>query len=141
MTTPLDSDELFNVIIDILAVSVLIDNRTKDRELIEFVHAATLHNQHLRPNKMLSRRMMLEKFNNRKAYIMAALENDKDDSFKLDLLSHVTDKALQRSVLGSIFTIAICDYELHDEECNFIKSALKVWNTHMLTPADLEAVA
>lgn len=137
----LDSDTLFGVIIDILAVTVLIDNRQKDRELIEFTHAAMLHNHHLRPGKMISRRMLVDWFNQRKADISASLSRDDDNSFKTDLLSHIRDKELQKRLLSSIFTIAICDYELHDEESNFIKTALKVWKTDMPTAADLEAVA
>ena len=141
MTKFLDSDALYSVIIDILAVTVLIDKREKDRELIEFTHAAMLHNHHLRPGKMISRRMLDDWFNHRKADITASLAKDKDNSYKTELLAHIRDKELQRRLLSSIFTIAICDYELHDEECDFIKTALKVWQTKMPTREDLEAVA
>ena len=141
MTESLGSDALFDVVIDILAVTVLIDNRVKDRELVEFVHVSTLHNHDLRPEKILSRRMLLRLFDARTGRLMTALANDEDGSFKQNLLSKIKDKALQRSLLSSIFTIATCDYELHDEENDFIRSALKVWNTHMPVHSEIEAVA
>ena len=137
----LNSDELYTVVLKILAVTVLIDHREKDRELIEFTHAAMLHNHHLRPGVMLSRTMIMDWFHSHKAELTKNLRADEDDSFKSGLLSQVRDLGLQRRLLSSIFTIAICDYELHDEESNFIKASLKIWKTHMPTPTEIEAVA
>jgi len=137
----LDSDDLFNLILKILAVTVLIDHRERDRELIEFNHAAMLHNHHLRPGVMLSRTMINDWFNTHKAELSEKLTADKDDSFKSGLLSQIRDVALQRRLLSSIFTIAVADYELHDEESNFIKSSLKIWKTHMPTTEEIDAVA
>lgn len=139
--TFLDSNALYNLVLKILAVTVLIDHREKDRELIEFTHAAMLHNHHLRPGVMLSRTMIIDWFNAQKADIKKSLYADKDDSYKSGLLSQVRDTALQRRLLSSIFTIAVCDYELHDEESNFIKTSLKIWKTEMPTPREIEAVA
>ena len=139
--TFLDSDELYNVVLKILAVTVLIDQRERDRELVEFTHAAMLHNHHLRPGVMLSRKMIIDWFNTNKAELTKNLKADKDNSFKSNLLARIKDVALQRRLLSSIFTIAVADYELHDEESNFIKSSLAIWKTHMPTPSELEAVA
>ena len=136
-----DSDELYNVVLKILAVTVLIDHRERDRELVEFTHAAMLHNHHLRPGVMLSRKMIIDWFNCQKAELTKSLKADKDNSFKSSLLTRIVDTALQRRLLSSIFTIAVADYELHDEESNFIKSSLTIWKTHMPTPSELEAVA
>ena len=137
----LDTDKLYNVVLEILAVTVLIDHRERDRELVEFTHAAMLHNHHLRPGVMLSRKMINEWFNAHKIELTKNLKADKDNSFKSNLLIQVRDIALQRRLLSSIFTIAVADYELHDEESNFIKSSLAIWKTHMPTPAEIEAVA
>ena len=137
----LDADEIYNIVLKILAVTVLIDHREKDRELIEFTHAAMLHNHHLRPGVMLSRTMIIDWFHTHKAEITAQIDNDKNDSFKSELLAQIRDMALQRRLLSSIFTIAVCDYELHDEESDFIKRSLKIWKTHMPTPSEIEAVA
>lgn len=139
--TFLDSDELYNIILKILAVTVLIDHRQRDRELVEFTHAAMLHNHHLRPGVMLSRKMINEWFDAHKTDLMKKLNADEDNSFKTHLLTQIRDKALQRRLLSSIFTIAVADYELHDEESNFIKSSLAIWKTHMPTPSEIEAMA
>jgi len=137
----LNSDELYTVILKILAVSVLIDRQERDRELIEFTHAAMLHNHDLRPGIMLSRKMIINWFKDHRAALIEALAVDEDNSFKEQLLSQITDTALQRRIICSIFTISICDYELHDEESDFIKMTLKIWKTHMPSPAEVEAVA
>ena len=137
----LDIDELYAVVTDILAISVLIDRRVKDRELIEFVHAAMTHNHYLRPGKILSRRMLTEWFHARKAVLLGALKKDHDDSYKKALLANITDRDLQRRLLASIFSIAICDYELRDEESHFIRTALSVWKTDMPGIKDLDHVA
>jgi len=139
--TFLSPDENYEAVLKILAVTVLIDHRTKDRELIEFAHAAMMHNQQLRPSVMLSRRMIIEWFHTEKTGIIDALKADEDDSYKSELLSRIKDSDLQRRLLSSVFSIAVCDYELHDEESDFIKQALKVWKTHMPTPAEIDAVA
>ena len=136
-----ESDELYNIVLKILAVTVLIDHRERDLELVEFTHAAMLHNHRFRPGIMLSRKMINEWFNAHKAELKKKLKADKDNNFKSNLLTQVKDKALQRRLLSSIFTIAVADYELHDEESNFIKSSLAIWKTHMPTPAEIEAVA
>lgn len=135
-----DTDAIYVNVLKILAVTVLIDQREKDRELIEFTHAAMLHNQKLRPNVMLSRRMTMDWFHNEKAGLIERLKSDKDDSYKSELLSRIKDAELQRRLLSSVFSIAVCDYELHDEESDFIKQALKVWKTHMPTAEEVEAV-
>lgn len=139
MTARLDTDELYRVLLEILAITVLIDKREKDKELIEFCHAAMLLNQQLRPGKIMSKQMLEDWFERHKGGIKQALANDADNRYKLKLLSHVTDKTLQRRLLSSIFTIAICDYELHDEESDFIKTALKLWDTDMPTSDEVEA--
>ena len=137
----LDIDDLYAVVTDILAVTVLIDERVKDRELIEFTHAAMTHNHHLRPGKIVSRKMLNDWFHARKGVLRDALAKDQDDSFKKALLANITDKDLQRRLLTSIFSISICDYELRDEESNFIRNALAVWKTEMPNIADLDHVA
>lgn len=141
MTTQLDTDELYRVLLNILAVTVLIDKRERDKELIEFCHAAMLLNQQLRPGKIMSKQMLEEWFERHKGDIKQELENDADNSYKIKLLSLVTDKTLQRRLLSSIFTIAICDYELHDEESDFIKTALKIWDTDMPPPEEIETAS
>jgi len=137
----LDANALFEIVAEILAVTVLIDERERDIELIEFTHMAMLHNHHLRPGKMMTREMFLDWFHAHKGNISKNLKMDSDNSYKIDLLEKITDKDLQRRMLSSMFSIAVCDYELHDEECQFIKSALKIWKTGMPTSQDINVIA
>ncbi len=99
------------------------------------------HNHYLRPGKILSRRMLTEWFHARKAVLLDTLNKDQDDSYKKALLANIKDKDLQRRLLASIFSIAICDYELRDEESQFIRTALSVWKTDMPGIKDLDHVA
>ncbi|WP_409433505.1 hypothetical protein ACJ3XI_03075 [Litorimonas sp. RW-G-Af-16] len=140
MTKFLDSDGIYEAVRDIFAVTVLLDKRERDREMIEYTHATMLHNHKLRPNKILSRHKILDEFEARKDYLAKAIASDHEDSYKVALLGRIKDEKLQRSVLSSIFTISVCDYELHDEESDFIRKALSIWKTDMPTSSELDAV-
>ncbi len=138
-TQPVDA--LFESVATIFAMTVLADHRVRDEELIEFTHAAMIHNQLLRPKTILTRRRLLQWFETHKDEIDASMHGDAGDDYKRRILSYITDQALQRSVLSSIFTISVCDYELHDEERDFIATALKVWNASMPRPDEVDLVA
>jgi hypothetical protein len=136
-----NQDALFETVATLFAVSVLADHRVRDAELVEFVHACSLHNLQIHPDTLLSRRDIIDWFNKQKAEIGRALEGPNADDYIVDLLSRIKEEGLQRSVLSSIFTISICDYELHDEESALISKALEVWNTTMPLPTEVEWVA
>lgn len=135
------SDSLYSSVVEILAVTVLLDMKQRDRELIEFTHAGVVHNQYLRPEKIVTRTQLLNWFHTNADEIKDKLTAKDALAYKTKLLSRITDAELQKRVLASIFTIAVCDYDLHDEESYFIKVALDVWNTVMPTANCLEAVA
>ena len=135
------ANELYETASEIFAVTVLLDERARDPELIEFVHACMVQNHRLRPGIILSRQSILAWFDANKARIGAALAADADNAYKTGLLSQIYDEDLQRVVLSSIFTISVADYELHDEESDFIKQALMVWKTTLPTPMEIDAVA
>ena len=136
-----DSQQLFEYVATIFAVTVLLDDRERDPELIEFVHACMVHNHRLRPGVILSRQHLLKWFDANKEAIRARLHADDAEAYKTDLLSRIFDEDLQRGVLSSIFAISVADYELHDEETDFISRALAVWHTTMPTPEEVDAVA
>ena len=141
MSTFDDSDSLFNAIATIFAVTVLLDQRERDIELVEFTHACMVQNHRIRPSKIISRQQILAWFAHHRETILGRLSADEDDRYKLGLLGRIHDPELQRSVLSSIFTISVADYELHDEESAFINQALRVWKTQMPTPVEIDAVA
>ena len=136
-----DADALFNAVASIFAVTVLLDKRKRDAELVEFTHACMVHNHTIRPGRIVSRRQLMQWFEAHREELEGRLEGDADHAFKASLLTRIHDEGLQRSVLSSIFTISVSDYELHDEESAFINRALSVWNANMPTPAEVEAVA
>jgi hypothetical protein len=141
MSDLVDPDALFETVATLFAIAVLADHRIRDVELVEFVHACSVQNLKIRPDTLLSRREILDWFNRHKEKIEQALNSPDHDAYKTEVLSHILDMDLQRSVLSSIFTISICDYELHDEESAFITQALDVWKTSMPLPSEIERVA
>lgn len=133
--------DLFKTVLDILVIAVLSDDRTRDRERIEFVHCAQVHNRALHPDVILTPIQIRHLFDERVRVLSAQIDADGLQQVQKTYLSMVIDRGVQRSVLASIFAIAICDYELHDEERGMIKTALKVWNSHLPDPTEIEPVS
>ena len=135
-----DGDALFQTVATIFAITVLLDERERDPELIEFTHACMVHNHKIRPGTILPRQTLQAWFKQRKSDLSATLSGPDAQDFKIELLSRISAPELQRSVLSSIFTISVADYELHDEETEFIQTALSVWNAEMPRVEELAAV-
>ncbi len=140
MTQFEDSDALFQTVATIFAVTVLLDNRERDTELIEFCHACMVHNHKIRPGTILPRQKLSAWFTQNKRDISASLSGPDSKAYKSELLSRISVPELQRSVLSSIFIISVADYELHDEESEFIQRALSIWDTKMPRAEELAAV-
>jgi len=136
-----NTDELMVAIGTIYAVTVLLDRRERDQELIEFTHAVMTINQRLRPGKILPRATILSWYHSQSADLAARLKADTDDSWKTSILEKIQDDSIRRLVLASIFAICICDYELRDEEADFIKIALNIWNKGLPSMEELEMLA
>ena len=135
-----DGDALFQTVATIFAATVLLDKRERDPELIEFTHACMVHNHKIRPGTILPRQTLQAWFNQHKGDLSATLSGPDAHDFKIELLSRISAPELQRSVLSSIFTISVADYELHDEETEFIQTALSVWNAEVPRIEELAAV-
>ena len=135
-----DGDALFQTVATIFATTVLLDERERDPELIEFTHACMVHNHKIRPGTILPRQTLQAWFKQRKSDLSATLSGPDAQDFKIELLSRISAPELQRSVLSSIFTISVADYELHDEETEFIQTALSVWNAELPRVEELAAV-
>lgn len=125
----------------ILAVTVLLDQRQRDREMIEFCHYVMTINQDICAAAILPRETILNWFEAHKTEFSAALASDTDGSFKRKILDQVICPELHKQVLTAVFAICICDYELHDEEAEFIKLALQLWKSDMPTPGDMSRMA
>lgn len=131
---------LFETILKILAVSVLIDKRERDRELLEFTHCATEHSRQLHPDIMIDPDQIRAWYIDHKDALNVKLLGPDAATFKENLLGQIVDRGVQRAVLASIYAIAIADYELHDEECGFIKTALRVWGSKLPDPTEIGAI-
>ena len=125
----------------ILAVTVLLDHRQRDREMIEFCHYVMTINQDICSVAILPRQTILTWFDAHKAEFEAALTSDADGSFKAKILEPITDPTLRKQVLTAVFAICICDYEFRDEEAEFIKIALDLWKSDMPTIDDVSKMA
>lgn len=111
----------------LLAIAVLADKRQRDQELVEFVHAVTKINQHLRPDIIMPRQSILDWYETEKPNIIERLASENAQEWKASLLDDITDDELRNMVLASLYSISVSDYELHDEECKFLKLASQNW--------------
>jgi len=136
----MDLDATMRAIADILAATVLLDKKERDAEMIEFCHSIMTINQRMRPGVILPRQTILAWFNSRKEEIANGLADDADDSFKIELLSKITDPVLRRKTLAGIFAICVCDYELRDEESDFIQLALATWKAELPKHEELDMI-
>ena len=133
--------DLFRTVLDILVIAVLSDDRTRDRERIEFTHCAQVHNRALHPDVILTPTQIHCAFEERAHILSAQIEKDGIKAVQERYLAMIIDRGVQRSVLASIFAIAICDYELHDEERGMIKTALQVWKSKLPDPTEIDCIS
>lgn len=125
----------------VLAVSVLIDERLRDIEMVEFSHSMITINRHIRPDVILPRSALMAWFNENAAEISERISKDSDNVWKTEILGHIQDAQLRRMVLAAMFSISICDYELNDEECEYLKLAVSLWETGLPHIEDMELMA
>lgn len=123
----------------ILAVTVLLDKRERDIEMVEFCHYVMTINQAI-CSTILPRQKILDWFDGHKAEFAEALASDTDRSYKTEILEDITEPDLRKTVLAAICAISVSDYELPDEETAFIKLALDVWKSEMPTADDISLV-
>jgi len=131
-------DEKLNAAATVLAISVLIDERLRDIEMVEFSHSIMTINQLIRPGVILPRKTIVQWFKDNQDDISLKLSQDLDSAWKTQVLKAVTDPELRRLVLSAMFSISVCDYELDDEECEFLKLAVSLWETGLPSVADIE---
>ena len=124
----------------ILAVTVLLDQRERDQEMIEFCHYVMTINQAI-CSTIIPRQRLLDWFDAHKEEFAIALASDTNGSFKATILEDIKEPDLRKTVLAAIFAISVSDYELRDEETEFIKLALGLWDSKMPTADDISLMA
>ena len=125
----------------ILAVTILLDKRQRDREMVEFCYYVKTINQDLCSKTILPRQKIMDWFEAHKQEFATGLANDTDGSFKTNLLKPITDPNIRRKVLTAIFAISISDQEFHNEECSFIKTAINLWQVGMPSMTEVSEMA
>ncbi|WP_427449950.1 hypothetical protein [Litorimonas sp. WD9-15] len=134
----IDLDETLRAVSTVLAVSALIDERLRDIEMIEFSHSVMTINQRIRPGVILPRKTVVKWFKDNEDEITVKISEDENSVWRKEILSLITDPELRRLVLSAMFSISVCDYELDDEECEFLKLAVSLWETGLPSVADVE---
>ena len=125
----------------ILAATILLDKRQRDREMVEFCYYVKTINQDLCSKTILPRQKIMDWFETQKQDLTTGLANDTDGSFKTNLLKPITDPKIRRKVLTAIFAISISDQEFHDEESSFIKTAVNLWQVGTPSMTDVSEMA
>ncbi|MGB6229060.1 MAG: TerB family tellurite resistance protein [Litorimonas sp.] len=133
-------DALFETVATLFAITVLVDEHEREPEMVEFVHACTVHNHRMRPSRIVTPGEWLSWFSTSRQTILDALDRE-GDTYKIAHLSRITEPELRRSLLSSMFTISTADHEFHASENALIKVALATWDARPPTSAELERVA
>jgi len=123
-----------DLVLDVLAATVLLDQKERDQELVEFVYFGQEYGRLLRPDDILTPQQLRNWFSARKGDLAVNLAKDTDGAFKSGLLDAITDSGLRRKTLSAIYAIAICDHDFHPEEMQFVKLALEKWNLPLPKP-------
>ncbi|WP_416878680.1 hypothetical protein [Litorimonas sp.] len=132
---------LFETIVELFAVTVLLDDTERDCELIEFTHASLVNNRLLRPDNIVCREILVVWFEENRKRIRDTLASEKAEEYKKSLLLEIEGDDVRKRVLGSIFVIAACDDNLDSVSCEFIRLAMTLWNMDMPTGKELEPVS
>ena len=130
---------MWDNILTLLAIAVLADHKLRDPELIEFCHEAQLLNDLIDPDRILSRRSLLDWFHHYRSEIDAKLQGPDADIFIRQSFDEITNTELRPHILQSIFGICICDYDLHDEEAHVIQIGVKAWNMSLADSANVRS--
>lgn len=133
--------ETYRDVLDVLMITVLVDDRVRDEEQVELLHSAAIHNRALHPDNIIPPDVIKAYCEERSKDLANELVLKGRETVKDIYLRKISDRGLQRKVLASIYAIATCDYELHDEERGLIKTALLVWNSKLPDPTEVDAVA
>jgi|GEM_PF-4265001 len=115
---------IMDVILDILGVCVLTDRLERDEELIEFCGSAQRISRHVDTDLIYARRDLMSWFSTHRERLRRLVD---DHEATRALLEKITDAELRRRTLVAIFSICVCDYNLADEESQYIQLALEVW--------------
>ncbi len=120
------TDDIWENALTLLAIIVLADDRVRDPEMVEFCHEAQLVNQALSPDRIITDGHMRRWFAAHKENIRKALHTDKD-AFIINCLGVISEPDLRKIILQGMFAISICDYEMHDEENEILKTVIQAW--------------
>ena len=120
--------------LDILGACILSDRLERDEELIELANSAQIVARHLAPEAVIARRDVAEWFGNSREALRALL-NDREALGAR--MAEVTDPELRAILLTALYNVAVCDYQMADEEQEVLQLAMAVWAPLTLEPSRL----
>ena len=120
--------------LDILGACILSDRLERDEELIELANSAQIIARHLAPEAVIARRDVAAWFESNRVSLRGLL----DDREALGArMAEVADPELRAILLTALYNVAVCDYQLADEEQEVLQLAMAVWAPLTLEPARL----
>ena len=137
LTTDIDIHPDLARSLDILGACILSDRLERDEELIELANSAQIVARHLAPEAVIARRDVAEWFGNSREALRALL-NDREALGAR--MAEVTDPELRAILLTALYNVAVCDYQMADEEQEVLQLAMAVWAPLTLEPARLAAL-
>lgn len=109
-----------------LALTVMIDNKIKDPELMEFrQQAAALFN--LFEIEQKSEAELVDWFKEKESQLSTTLNGRRKNTEILRALTRFSDDAHVEAMYDAMVTISVADKEYHREESDLVKSAASIW--------------
>ena len=120
--------------LDILGACILSDRLERDEELIELANSAQIVARHLAPETVIARRDVVEWFESNRVSLRRLLDDHEALGARM---AEVADPELRAILLTALYNVAVCDYQMADEEQEVLQLALAVWAPVTLEPARL----
>lgn len=115
----------FEDVLNVLAISVIVDDKIRDKEIQEFSRQAIGLSEIC--DVIFSQEQAKAWFDINKPVILDAMAGKGRNTVILKALTRVKDEVLRENVYDSMIAISISDKEYHRDESDLVRSAASIW--------------
>lgn len=119
------SPEAFDDVLNVLAISVIIDEKIREKELAEFTRQAIGLSEVF--GVPLDAAASNDWFEKNKPVILENMSGRGRNTVILKALTRIKDEMMRENVYDAMIAISVSDKEYHREESDLIRSAATIW--------------
>ncbi len=123
--TPEKNQDSFEDVLRVLAISVIIDEKIRDRELHEFTRQAVGLSEIC--NADFDAAAAEAWFDKNKPVILTEMAGKGRNTVILKALTRIKTEVLRENIYDSMIAISVSDKEYHRDESDLIRSAATIW--------------